>query len=234
MLAKVPAYAHLDQWLLEYAKPALKEETGTAPAEQTQRAEWLVTAAYSLLIGPLCAGLLNIVTPRQWALQRSLGPLNRLFLRAQQEDMPVQVTLNTGKVYIGVLISITDPDNEPDIVKLLPMFSGQRDAHGRMVLSTDYEAVYTALRHGQASALNLPAHWLSQFELAIRADTIVTATLFSPAVYAKFNPDWQHRIAELNSKPAPQEVLVEIRRPPKPPMPAAPGSITSSTGPAGA
>jgi hypothetical protein len=42
---------------------------------------------------------------------------------------------------------------------------------------------------------------------------IVTAALFSPAIYAEFNPDWKQRIAEQNQTAPPQELIVHIQRP---------------------
>ncbi len=169
-------------------------------------AEWFVIAAYSLLLVPLCAPILNFFTPRSLAQRLSLGTLDKLLLQAQQQRMPIQVTLNTGKVYVGLVTAITDPNREVDMLKLIPMFSGYRDAENRMVLTTDYEQVYKALRGGRAEALKLPTNWLSQFELAIRADTILTATLFSPAVYAEFRPDRRASITPERPKPAPQEL----------------------------
>ena len=220
-LTYIPAYTRLDAALREYVEPALKAETGLTQDGQVRRAEWLISAAYSLALGPVFALLLNVFTPSLWALKRSLGALNRLLLEAQQQDMPVQLTLNTGKVYVGILVSITDPDREPDIVTILPMLSGYRDPQGRLVPTTDYNRVYAGLNAGEARTLGLPEDWISQFELGIRADTIVTATLFSPAVYAKFNPDWEQQIARQNQKPAPQELLVEIQRPAKQAAPIA-------------
>lgn len=222
----VPGYQDMDAAMINYVKPALKEETGVTALAETRRAEWLITAMYSLLVGPLCASLLNIFTPRKWALQRSLGALNQLLLHAQQREMPVQLTLTTGKVYIGLLVSITDPDREPDVVKILPMFSGYRDARGRLVLTSDYQSVYTNLDAGEADRLHLPPDWLSQFEVTIRADLIVTAALFSPAVYASFNPDWERQIAQQNDKAPPQEVTVEIKRPTRPSAGIASGGTT--------
>jgi hypothetical protein len=74
------------------------------------------------------------------------------------------------------------------------MFSGNRDAEGRLNLTTDYEALYSTLRRGRAAQLGLPADWPSQFDRAIRVDDIVTATPFSAAIYTEFNPDWKERI----------------------------------------
>jgi hypothetical protein len=234
-LPHIPGYSHLDDELLDYVKPALKEETGLPLPEQARRAEWLLTAVYSLLIGPFFGALLNIFTSRRWAQERSLGALNRLLLRGQQQDMPVQLTLNTGKVYIGMPTAITDPDREPDFVKVVPMYSGYRDSQGGMVLTTDYEALYEALEGGKATQLQLPEDFLSTFELAIRAETIVSAILFAPAVYATFNPDWQQKMAAHNQKQPPQELIIEIKRPIRPSY-AQPGTtgvaqVGGSTGP---
>ena len=101
----------------------------------------------------------------------------------------------------------------PDVITILPMFSGYRDPRGRMVLTSNYEAVYTKLEAGEAAALGLSPDWLAQFELSIRADTIVSAAMFSPAIYASFNPDWEQQIAQQGNKPPAQEPTVEIRRP---------------------
>jgi len=95
------------------------------------------------------------------------------------------------------------------------MFSGHRDAKGRLRLTTDYESVYEALE-GQAQDLD------DQFNLIIRADTVVTAHRFSPALYAAFNPTWQQDIQAYNRPEPPLEAVLEIRRTPRTPLPSAP------------
>jgi hypothetical protein len=201
LLNNSSAYAALDLGLVEYVKPVLKTEdpVGTsleaARAEQTRRAEWVVTAGYSLLVGILAAGVLNLFTSRSKALQRSLGPLDRLLFEAQLADLPVNVTLKNGKTYIGLVQATPDPGSSPNAVSLLPMFSGSRDANGRMVLTTDYETLYQRLVLGRAVELGLPDDWFSHFRLMIPAESILTASLFSPAIYAEFNPLWRERIA---------------------------------------
>jgi hypothetical protein len=207
-----PAYQALESEVISYIKPLLKEEVGIGREEQIRRAEWVVTAIYSLLFGILSGALLNIVTPRRWALERSVSAFDALLLRAQADDLPVSLTLSTGKVYIGIVVSTPDPTREPVVVSLIPMFSGFRDPEGRMTLTTDYDTVYSNLRFGRAKQLGLPTEWLSQFLLTIRADEIVTAALFSPAVYADFNPDWKQRIAQQNNKPQSKTLVVEVRR----------------------
>jgi hypothetical protein len=38
--------------------------------------------------------------------------------------MPVQLTLNTGKVYAGLFVSVLDPSREPGMVDSVPILSG--------------------------------------------------------------------------------------------------------------
>jgi hypothetical protein len=208
-----PAYRDFDSTLVEYVRPVLKVESGLALPELTRRAEWVVTAIYSLLLGAFCGPVSNVFTPRRWAQQRSIGAFYSFLLQTHQKSLPISLTLNTNKVYIGHVVAPLDPVREPVVVPLLPMLSGHRDAEGRLNVTTDYLAVYSALEHGRAMQLGLPAEWQSQFELAIRADEIVTAALFSPAIYAEFNPDWKQRIAQQNQTAPPQELIVHIQRP---------------------
>ena len=195
LIGNSPQYQNFELALVDYLRPALKGEPGLTVTAQTRRVEWVVTTIYSLLLGTVSSALLNQVTPRRWALKRSVSPFYSLLLEAQQEGNPVSLTLNTGKVYIGLLVETLDPIREPVAVTLLPLFSGNRDAEGRVNLTTDYESLYLSFSRGRGAQLGLPADWLSQFDLAIRADDIVTATPFSPAIYAEFNPDWNRRVA---------------------------------------
>jgi hypothetical protein len=221
LLAYWNGYESFDSALVEYVKPVLKDESGvpaSAPnGENIRRAQWVVTAGYSLFLGIFAAALLNVFTSRKTALERSLGPLDRLLWEAQLADLPVCFTLNNRKTYIGLVQATPDPSRVPSTVTVLPMFSGHRDDQGRMVLTTDYQTLYTALDAGRADDLRLPTDWLSQFQMVIPAETIVTASLFSPVIYAEFNPSWKQQIVEQNQKPPPQELLVEIREPKIPP-----------------
>ncbi len=201
------AYLNFDSAIVEYVRPALKTESGLAWVAQGRRAEWVVTAIYSLLLGIGCGVLANLVTPRWWALKRSLSTFDRLLLRAHLEEIPVSLTLKTGKIYIGLVAMCPNPTREPVAVTLLPMLSGNRDATGRITLTTDYDAVYSDLREGKAARLGLPADWQSEIELQIRADEIITAALFSDAIYAEFNPEWQQHIVEPKNQPQLVHVL---------------------------
>jgi hypothetical protein len=123
---------------------------------------------------------------------------------------PVSLTLKTGKVYIGLVTESPAPTREPVAVTLLPLLSGNRDAEGRIALTTDYDSIYATLKAGRAMQLGLPADWESQIELQIRADEIITAAVFSLAIYAEFRPDWKQQISQLNRNPPMGQALSSI------------------------
>ncbi len=177
VIQKVSWLKGLDGALIDYVKPALKEETGVSPTVEGHRAERVATALYSLILGPLSAWILNV----------------------------------------GLVVSITDPDDEPTVLVLLPMFSGYRDSQSRVVLTSDYEDVYKRLRDpAERERLKLPHDWTREFQITLRADAVISANLFSAAVYAQFNPDWKQQIAQHKAKAPPQEVVVRIKREPRP------------------
>jgi hypothetical protein len=196
------AYRDFDSALAEYIRPVLKEEPGLALPERTRRLEWTVTAIYSLLVGAVCGPVSNVFTPRRWASQRSIGALYRFLMQASWNGLTVSLTLNTGKVYVGLIVASLDVLGEPVVVPLLPILSGYRDTEGRLNLTTDYGTVYSNLKHGRAAQLGLPTDWLSQFALSIRADEIITVALFSPTIYAEFNPDWKQQISQQKARAA--------------------------------
>jgi hypothetical protein len=212
-LARWDGYSELEAALSTYIAPAMKDPSNG------RQVEFVITAGYSLLLAPLFAALLNIFTPKRWSLRRNLSALDGLLSRAQYAEMPVSVTLNTGKVYIGLVVEITDPDRPPPAIILFPMLSGHRDADGRLKITTDYANVYSALEANKekVAKLLLPAVWEPNFEVVVRADQIVSANMFSPGVYSEFNPGWRDSIRSASEPPPRQEVLVEIKSSPKKP-----------------
>ena len=214
---RYPAYMDFESNIGRYIAPAMKD-----PAN-TRQLEMVITAGYSLLIGPILAFILTPIPFKTVALRYSLGTLDRMLLKAQTENMPVSVTLSSDKVYIGLIRRITEPDHPPAMIVMVPMMSGHRDANGRVKITTEYETIYDKLRAGQGAEYKLPKKWSEQFELVIRADSIVTATPFSTAVYSSFNPNWKEKIALQDQPAGPQEIIVELKRP-------APRSI-NATGP---
>jgi hypothetical protein len=86
-------------------------------------------------------------------------------------------------------------------------------------MTTDYERVYDTLDESpeKAKKLGLPRIWEPNFYLVLRADQIVSASMFSPAVYSEFNPGWRDTIETRDQSPPRQELLVEIKQPARKP-----------------
>ena len=179
-------YLAIDNFLVDLIRPLMKEHDATV-------AGVVVTALYSLVLGkPIALALNNFPQAHQRAFAKTASELDLLLLRAQQSDRPASVTLDNGTVYVGMVIKTTDPDRTPTTITLLPILSGQRDDKGNVTFTTDYLRIYTELKdNAKRLSLGLPERWVSTFELVIRAERIVTASIFSPQVYADFNPAWQ-------------------------------------------
>jgi hypothetical protein len=202
-----------DAALVAFIEPTLKDP-------HTSPQMYLVMAAiYSLPLGAVLALLLNATLPQRWAIVRGLSNMDQLLHEAQQMDMPVSITLSSGKVYVGLVVRISDPDRPPPSIVLFPMLSGRRDEAGRLNITTDYEAVYDSLDAApeRRESLGLSPTWEPNFYLVLRADQITSATMFSPAVYSEFNPGWREAMETSNSPPPRQEILVEIKQPPRRP-----------------
>ena len=212
-LAYWPTYAGWDRAALSLVDSTLKD-----PHDPLQNSI-VVAAAYSMLVGPVFAAALNVFTPKRWSLLRSVNALDALLLRAQYAEMPVSITLDNAKVYIGLVRKISEPNQRPLSVVLLPMLSGHRNDDGRVKLTTNYRRIYDALdkdpdlrkHHG------LPKVWEPNFEVVLRADQIVSANMFSPSVYSEFNPGWRESLDAPPGPPSPQQLIVEIRQPHKKP-----------------
>ena len=193
-----PAFQNFDSALTEYVRPALKVESGLELASRARRTEWIVTAAYSLVLGMTCGSLANLFTPRNWARERGVSTLYRLLFRAFCEETLVCVTLQSGKVYVGYIAACPDPTLEPVAVPFRPTFSGNRDASGQFTLTTDYESIHAILEKGRARQIGLPSDWRSDLNLQIRADEIISAANFSLAIYTEFNPNWRQQLLQPN------------------------------------
>ena len=196
-----------DAALVAFIKPTLEDPHTSA------QMHLVIAAIYSLPLGVVLALLLNAFLPQQWAISRGLSNLDQLLHKAQRSDMPVSITLTNGKVYVGLVVRISDPDRPPPSIVLFPMLSGHRDAAGRLEITTDYEKVYDALDESaeKPKELGLPEIWEPNFYLVLRADHILSATPFSPAVYSEFNPSWRESVETRGKPPPRQELLIEIK-----------------------
>ncbi|MDY6815248.1 MAG: hypothetical protein SV598_05115 [Pseudomonadota bacterium] len=100
----------------------------------------LVTILYGIVGGHF----LNLLTGTHWPYKLAIknADFERLVLRAIERSLPMLVTLENGKVYVGYVIRTIDPLADEKELRLLPVFSGFRSPEtGQVTFSTNYSEV---------------------------------------------------------------------------------------------
>jgi hypothetical protein len=105
---------------------------------------------------------------------------------ALDETRHVSVTLKNGKVYVGFVVRAFDPAYDRKYIVMLPTVSGYRreDTH-ELRFTTDYTRVYQELMEEDESLL---VRGVEDFQLVIPVAEVLSANLFDPDIYRRFNP----------------------------------------------
>lgn len=108
-----------------------------------------------------------------------------LLRRAVIRGMPVMITLEGGKVYVGRVVRTINPIDQRKEVRLLPMLSGYRDpTTHRVEFTCNYYDVLETMSNPNTDALNhLEA---GDFEVVVPYDKITNSHLFDPQAYLEF------------------------------------------------
>lgn len=110
--------------------------------------------------------------------------LEVLILKAYDEEKYIQITLDTGKVYVG---NVTDTyfriNDEIQSIQLSPLSSGYRDnLTQELILTTYYGLVYAQIAENPNSFdVNI-----SDFSITIRYNHIISISPFDPKIYSRF------------------------------------------------
>ena len=148
------------------------------------------TVALSLLLGPLLPIVINRLYGAEKAAQRtaiSNGDLIELLISESIErEEFVEISLRSGKSYIGVaLVSGIASHGESDIA-LIPVASGYRkeDTH-ELEITTNYAPVLWEFleKHGSSGLV------YEDFRVVIPMSEIVSARIFDPDVYELFQQE---------------------------------------------
>lgn len=82
---------------------------------------------------------------RNKALSRHGNHLLRLLLEASSKEKPVSITLDSGKLYIGMVEFVPALESHDTYLGLVPLFSGHRDKETQMLkLDNEYLSIYEA------------------------------------------------------------------------------------------
>jgi len=169
----------IERTLFNFFVPSLKE-----PHDHAQESAALV-ALYALILGSF------LWIPFQWLplrvkhflYDRAIrnNEFESLIASAARRFIPISVTMESNKVYVGFLKETPDPRHQREFLTLLPLMSGYREVvTGKVRFTTFYDTIYDNLH--KISATLTP----DDFTFVLPTDKINSLNMFDVAVYEEF------------------------------------------------
>jgi len=113
----------------------------------------------------------------------SIDDFELLVIESIYREMPISVTLDTDKVYIGYIRNQPIVSQLRQYLKLLPLASGYRDESQVLHIEVDYSMLIS----NYDTQLKKNANADDDFEIVIKHDRIVSINLFNFDVYTKYH-----------------------------------------------
>jgi len=110
------------------------------------------------------------------------GPLEQTLFKSLELDKHVMLTLDNGKVYIGIVAAMFTPDDK--IIYLWPQQSGHRDTKQRLSMTTRYDKAYSKMAEGEENYKEI----IKDFRVAIPVDRMISATAYSDEIRERYFP----------------------------------------------
>lgn len=112
---------------------------------------------------------------REW----QKNDFDALYLRAQLQFKPLAISLDTGKVYVGMPVLSQEPNDQNSHVTILPIYSGYRQEKTlKFVIATRYDMVVELVEAGVERQ-----EYIEDFFMTIPRDRIVSAHVFNHRLY---------------------------------------------------
>ena len=172
-------------WIADVGLAALEHFLGT------ERGDWPShlgsTTFWTTTLAILTSVLANVMIGRKRSARLAAkwrGSLVECLMQDSIDSSLVELTLETGKSYVGQVIdSGINTSNDSD-VSIMPIFSGHRDSKHQLHLTTSYRgplqmALSEASNVGKQGKHNV----VSQFELVLSKSRIVSARPFDVRVF---------------------------------------------------
>lgn len=145
-------------------------------------------ATLAFLLGLPIAWLSNQFFQRDAEIDRVIDnkgdPLELILRKSLKETKAVLLSVKSGKVYVGFVISKSSPEVSVDWIKILPMVSGYREGDTkRVVFTTNYKAVFRMKLEDDSAVSDT---FFSDFELVIPFREIESVSIFDAEVYKIF------------------------------------------------
>ena len=136
--------------------------------------------------------LARAINPVLLAIRNRGDDIEHLLVRSVERTMPIQVTLNSRKVYVGNVVEMVEPQNDRKTLRLLPLLSGYRDENDfSLVFTTEYTRIYEqVLKPAESATDGTPALQIEDFEIVVQLRDVVSINLFDFNTYLHFSePD---------------------------------------------
>ena len=147
------------------------------------------TSALAFALGLLLPLVLNPFVDRSAAQRRASegeGNLVELVIKdALERDMPMEVSLRTGKSYVGTAMRSGFPSSDQADVAVVPMLSGYRDKDtAELCFTRTYAQEIDDILEGPENLRHLA---FRDFRVVIPMQEVVSVCLFDLAAYARLN-----------------------------------------------
>jgi hypothetical protein len=159
--------------------PLLKE-----PKNSAGQAGFLAICLFAVFLGRLSPFLVNrLFKSRQevalWEAA-SENELEEFLLDALARLKTIAITLTSGKVYVGYVLTTPEPRTDRRVIAMLPLMSGYREEDGgKVVFTTFYDQFYSGD----------PDEDSEDFKIILPTDKMMSLSFFNVDVYARFNEE---------------------------------------------
>lgn len=138
-------------------------------------------------VGLLTALPLIFVANQLYSRDRSISKfieeqnngIERLLQTSQKYLKPLIITLNTGKVYIGIVIQFSPVENRS--FSVMPLYSGYRDQSNQdLIITNEYVELINKYKNDDPEMMN-------DLMGAFPMDSIVSVSVFNDEIYQELN-----------------------------------------------
>lgn len=155
------------------------------------------TSALAVALGMVAPVILNRRS-KEVSAQRRVAKEDGNLIELMVNDsidrgMMVEVSLQSGKSYIGIAMRVGIPDRDHADMALVPMMSGHRDKNTAELHITDnYGATIQSILDDPESPQHLG---FDDFQVIVPLREVISVRLFDPVAYRRLNADDQRHAA---------------------------------------
>lgn len=122
-----------------------------------------------------------------WAVNKNGNELERLVKDSVLSGTTIQVTLSSGKVYIGFCEETPIPQ-KTNYLTISPILSGYRDAQKKLIITTDYfKVVEDFIKKIEKDEGVLLDEITLNTDIVIKQDEIISAGIYEQDIFDMFN-----------------------------------------------